>query len=296
MVKFNELGFNTLDEYANSFLSSFLPSNKTYTYFVNWDKVKNNVNRYINEISLLNSLTKIDDDQREYHLRDLLRKYPQVVEVIPMLLAERAKNGRIDIFDEKTEEIVSFNFNKSAVDEENITRIIDFCYKTRVMELFSEIHDLQDYLIGTEVGLDTNARKNRSGTTFEKIVQQKISKLLDNNIYHSVYHDRSFSLYPVISPGRNKGKIHDITVYKNNVRVLIIECSFYNGTGSKPTSIAEGYPEMSRAAREQGIAFLWVTDGIGWNNMKEPIIRSIQNIDWVLNYKMLGLIHKILQE
>ena len=290
------MGFDTSEDYTNNFFATLLSSNKTYTYFVDWDKVKNNVHRYIDEISLLNSLTKIGSDQRAYHLRDLLRKYPQVVEVIPMLLAERAKNGRIDIFDEKIEEIVFFDFNKSAVNEESINRIVEFCYKTRIMDLFGEISDLHDYLLGVEVGSDTNARKNRSGTVFEKMVQQKISKLLDSNVYHSVYHDQSFSLYSVVSSGRSKGKIHDITVYKNNVRVLIIECSFYNGTGSKPTAISESYPEMGRVAREQGIAFLWVTDGAGWRMMKEPLMRSIQNIDWVLNYKMLNLINRVLPE
>lgn len=271
-----------------------MPSNKTYTYFVDWDKVKNNVHKYIDEISLLNSLTKIGSDQRAYHLRDLLRKYPQIVEVIPMLLAERAKNGRIDIFDEKLEEIVFFDFNRSTVNEESINKIVDFCYKTRIIDLFGEISDLHDYLLGVEVGSDTNARKNRSGTVFEKVVQQKISKLLDSNAYRSVYHDQSFSLYPVVSLGRSKGKIHDITLYKNNALVLIVECSFYNGTGSKPAAISESYPEMSRAAKEQGMAFLWVTDGIGWRMMKEPLMRSIQNLDWVLNYKMLNYIDRIL--
>lgn len=294
MVKFKELGFDTLDDYVNNFFATLLPSNKTYTYFVDWKKAKNNINKYLDEISLLNSLTKIKGDQREDHLCNLLSKYPRIVEVIPMLIAERAKNGRIDIFDEKIEEIVSFNFNKSQINKDGISQIVGFCYKTGIMDLFDEVKDLHDYLLGIEVGSDTNTRKNRSGNIFEKMVQQKISKLLGSDIYSSVYHDKSFSLYSVISEGRSKGKIHDIIIYKDNIRVLIVECSFYNVSGSKPISISESYTDMCRAAKQRGINFLWVTDGPAWHQMREPFRRSIKDLDWVLNYKMLNLINRIL--
>jgi type II restriction enzyme len=294
MVKFKELGFDTLDDYVNNFFATLLPSNKTYTYFVDWEKAKNNINKYLDEISLLNSLTKIKGDQREDHLCNLLNKYPKIVEVNPMLIAERAKDGRIDIFDEKIEKIVSFNFNKSQINKESISQIVGFCYKTGIMDLFDEVKDLHDYLLGIEVGSDTNTRKNRSGNIFEKMVQQKISKLLGSDIYSSVYHDKSFSLYSVISEGRSKGKIHDIIIYKDNIRVLIVECSFYNVSGSKPVSISESYTDMCRAAKQHGIEFLWITDGPAWYHMREPFRRSIKDLDWVLNYKMLNLINRIL--
>ena len=162
MVKFKELGFKNFEEYKNHFFNTLLHSNKTYDYFVDWTKVKKTVNKYLNELSLLNSLTKVSQKDREEHFHNLLLKYPQIVEAIPLLIAERLKNGKIDIFDSNIEEIITFEFNRSQVDENNVNKIIEFCRKTGILDLFQEVKDIHDYLLGVEVGLDTNARKNRS--------------------------------------------------------------------------------------------------------------------------------------
>jgi len=293
MVKYRELGFEDFKEYTTYFFSTLLPSNKTYEYFVDWAKVKGVVNKYLDELSLLNSLTKIQTEKRKKHLHNLLLKYPQIVEVIPLLIAERIKNGRIDIFDPDIEEIITFEFKGSMVNEKVISKIVEFCIKTGILDLFQEVKDVHDYLLGVEVGIDTNARKNRSGDIFEKMCQMKIKRLIDRE-YIPINNDPKFSLYPIITKGKSKGKTHDIVIYKNNSPVLIIECNFYNVTGSKPISIAESYIEMHRVAIKHNIKFLWVTDGPAWHKMKEPLLRSMKEIDWIFNFRMLNLIKKIL--
>lgn len=294
MVKFKELGFSTFEEYKNKFFNTLLQSNKTFEYFIDWNKVKTTVNKYVNELSLLNSLTKIDITKRVKHLHFLLTKYPKVVEVIPLLIAERVKNGKINVFDPETESFLSFEFKHSKVNEKTIPKIINFCIKTGILDLFQDIKDLYDYLLGIEVGLDSNARKNRSGDIFEKMCQQKLKKLIGSK-YKIVNNDPNFSLYHIIIKNKNKGKTHDVVIYKSNKPILIGEFNFYNTTGSKPISIAESYMEMCRIAKKHGVEFLWVTDGPAWLNMKEPLLRSMEEIDWILNYRMLELIKNILK-
>ena len=294
MVNFRKLGFRTFDEYVQTFFSTLLPSNKTYEYFVDWNKVKQDVIKYIDEISLLNSLTKLSPKDRTEHLKDLLIKYPEIVEVIPLLIAERAKNGVIDIFDPQLEDFLSFSFKPSDVNEKTVSKIVNFCVKTGVMNLFQQIKDVHDYLLGVEVGLDTNARKNRSGSIFEKMCQQKMKRIIDES-YKVVENDPNFSLYPVLTKGKSKGKTHDVVVYKNTKPILIAEFNFYNTTGSKPISIAESYIEMNRVAVQHNVAFLWVTDGPAWHKMKQPLLLGMKEIEWVLNYRMLELVDKILK-
>ncbi|ACI19398.1 DpnII family type II restriction endonuclease [Dictyoglomus thermophilum] len=295
MVKFKELGFKDFDEYKSYFFDNLLSSNKTYDYFVDWTKVKEAVNQHLIELSLLNSLTKVEPKDIKKHLQDLLLEYPQVVEVIPLLIAERIRNGKIDIFEPSIEEFITFEFERSRINESNVYQIVNFCHKTGILDLFQEVTDIHDYLLGVEVGLDTNARKNRSGDIFERMCQQKIKKLISTEDYVMVENDSNFSLYPVISKEESKGKTHDIVIYKNNSPILIIECNFYNVVGSKPISIAESYIEMNRAAKEKGIDFLWITDGPAWHHMKEPLLRSMKEIDWILNFKMLDFLRKILK-
>jgi len=216
------------------------------------------------------------------------------------LIAERVKNGRIDIFDPEIEKFLIFEFKQSKVNKSTIPQIIDFCIKTGIMDLFQEVKDIHDYLLGVEVGMDTNARKNRSGDIFERLCQEKIRKLIGSKYsfgskYSPVNNDPQFSLYPIVTKGKSKGKTHDMVIYKNERAILIVECNFYNVTGSKPISIAESYIEMHRVAKEHNVEFLWVTDGPGWHKMKEPLLRSMKEIDWILNYRMLELIRRILK-
>lgn len=293
MVKFKELGFQSFEEYKNYFFETLLISNKTYDYFVDWDKVRKNVNKYINEISLINSLTKVSCENRERHFQKLLLDYPFVVNVIPLLLAERLKDEKINVFDVDLEQFLTFNFSQEKINEREVNKILEFCKKTGIMNLFEELKDIYDYLLGVEVGIDTNSRKNRSGEVFEKMCFQKIKKVIADKELMIYQHDPSFSVYPA---EKSKGKTHDIVIYKNNKPVLIIECNFYNVTGSKPISIAESYIEMYRTAKRKGINFLWVTDGQGWLQMNEPLIRTMKQIEWVLNYSMLNMIDKILKD
>ena len=293
MVRFKELGFESFEEYINSFFSTLMPSNKTYEYFVDWRKVRRDVQKYVKELSLLNSLTKISSEKRKDHLKELLTEYPETAKVIPMLIAERAKDNKINIFDPELETFIVYDFSPTALDIGIVTKIVEFCEKTGILALFDDIKDLYDYLLGVEVGLDSNTRKNRSGEIFEKMCQQKI-KTLTGQQFTVANNDPNFSLYKPIT-GNSKGKTHDIVLYKGNKPVLVVECNFYNVGGSKPISIAESYVEMQKAANERNVKFLWVTDGPAWSEMKENLLRAMEEIDYILNYKMLDLIQKIVK-
>jgi len=47
--------------------------------------------------------------------------------------------------------------------------------------------------------------------------------------------------------------------------------------------------------REHHVEFLWVTDGPAWHKMQQPLLLSMKEIDWVLNYRMMDLIRRILK-
>jgi len=47
MIKYKKLGFKSLEEYTEHFFVTLLPSNKTYEYFVDWNKVKKAIHKYL---------------------------------------------------------------------------------------------------------------------------------------------------------------------------------------------------------------------------------------------------------
>ncbi len=295
MVRYGDLGFSSFEDFFYEFKNTLLMSNKTYDYFVDWDKVRREIEAHRAELSILNVLTRINSkDERTSELGHLISKYPEVVSTLPLLIAERIHNEKIDIFDLDSEEVVSLVFTPDAVEENSLEEIVDFCVKTGIIDLFGEIKDVIDYLLGVEVGLDTNARKNRSGNIFDKIVERRITKFIDDSCI-LVGQDPNLSLYKVIASGKKRAKTHDYVIYREGKPAVVIECNFYNTAGSKPISIAESYILMSQAAGKRGLKFVWITDGPAWLKMTEPLERAMSDIDWVINYYMINKIMRIIE-
>jgi type II restriction enzyme len=286
LVDYTTLGFTTFDHYFDTFIDTLLPTNKTYDYFVDWKKVKSAVTKYRNQIFLLNSLREAKDGLKD-EFANLIVEYPEVIEVIPLLIAERVNNGKVDVFDPEIEKFIIYDFNKRKMDKKEVDELIRFCEKAGILTLLTEVKDLYDYLLGVEVGLDTNARKNRSGEIFEKLVFASLKKQLPTNV-KIAYQDPGFSLYKTL--GRSKkeqAKKHDFVIYSNRQPKFVIEANFYNVSGSKPISIAESYVTLQKEAKKYDITFVWITDGPAWHQMKEPLQRAMESIDFVINYRMI---------
>jgi type II restriction enzyme len=275
MVKFELLGFDNLDEYMDYFMKTLMQTNRTYDYYVNWEKVKNNVQNYVTEISILNSLTKIEPSQREKQLRNLIFKYPEIIQVIPLIIAVREKN--LVVFDLIDNLYKKFDFSGQNIELENI---INFCKHSGIIELFGEINDLYAYLLGMEVGLDSNARKNRSGKIFENIIELLLNKKLSD--YKNLHFEAEDSKIKI-----KRNKRADFVIYKNNIPKIVIECNFYGSTGSKPIETANAYIDLEKKLKEEDLTFIWITDGPGWPKMHIPLYNSAKEIDFVLNYHIL---------
>ena len=89
-----------------------------------------------------------------------------MLKAIPILLAKRG--SEIKIIDKGKYKNFNFYCQNYSVDE-----YVNFMDKTGLFDLLSNhiISDLLDYVKGVEVGLDSNARKNRTGTAMENIVE-----------------------------------------------------------------------------------------------------------------------------
>ena len=282
MVKYSSLGYGSLREYNRDFFSTLLETNHTYEFFVNWEKVFNNLEDYLIEISILNSLNKVESHKIESHFREILSKYPRVVEILPTILAIRDKN--IDILDVENASYKVVQFSKRRFD---IDEIVHFCQKTGLLDLFSKIDDLYSYLVGTEVGLDTNGRKNRSGHVFEDIVGELLAEVIQGH--------PNFRLAKEETIRFQRTKRWDYVIYQNNIPKYLFECNFYNSTGSKPIEVANAYVDLQNQINDTHLVFIWVTDGKGWKRMSKALESVSPGIDYIVNYNMLvKTIEKIL--
>lgn len=267
-----------------------------YSYYTNFEKVFGNVEKYNIELNILNSL--IGSNNIEIDFISIINKYPETLKVIPLLLAIR--RFEVEIID-GTKIIYNFK-NKNLTD----TDYVKFMRNTGLFNLLenSKIKNLHDYITGVEVGLDSNARKNRTGTSMEKIVESFISKVsgieyhsemtktqiknkyninLDDLIFENLDEETSLDEIDslvldnlVVENAKKKKdaeKRFDFVVKTKNA-IYLIETNFYSGGGSKLNETSRSFKSLAKDIKNiENVNFVWVTDGIGWKsairNLKE---------------------------
>jgi type II restriction enzyme len=90
------------------FKAKLLKTTYSYDSFVNWKKVETNAEKHAAELGLLNPLTQVPNrEERKRLLEELFSSRPEVITVIPILLAVR--DQAIDVV-EMTEHIEYKNF------------------------------------------------------------------------------------------------------------------------------------------------------------------------------------------
>lgn len=275
MVNYEKLGYKTIDEYNLDFLETLLETNHTYDFFVDWEKIFSKLEKNVVEINILNSLSNISNEKCESKFREILTDYPQCVPLLPLILAIRDKN--VPVFDIENKTFEKISFSKKFFD---LDQVVKFSKKTGLLNLFSEIDDLYSYLTGAEVGLDTNARKNRSGHIFENIVCVLLEDIIKSRPEYTLGVE-------VSNIDVERAKRFDFVLFENDNPKFLFESNFYNSTGSKPIETANAYIDLQNKINNTNMIFIWVTDGLGWRKMFSTLKFASNNMDYVFNYNML---------
>ena len=194
------------DEIFSYLINTLKETIKSWDYFVNWKKVIHNYREAEIALNLLNTLVGKENIEQDALL--LLREYPNVIGVVPALLAEREK--KISLLVTPNNFVAkNFDFSKTMSAEEALS----FLKESGFLELVSNrnIKSIPDYFIGVEVGLDSNGRKNRSGTSMENLVEFFVKDICERNGYEYI----AQATADKIKMKWNK----DITVTKSSKRI-----------------------------------------------------------------------------
>ena len=266
-------------------LGKFKNSIATYDYYIDLKKVIKNVDNIKIELNILNSLIGSKNIEKDFE--NIIKKYPETLKCIPILLAIRDT----EIYAQDEEGSFLYNFKTPNY---NIEQYKIFMKKTGLFDLIQNhlINNLVDYVLGVETGLDSNGRKNRGGHLMEDLVEKYIIKagfIKGINYFKEMKISEIEEKFKIdLSQISNNGKTvkrFDFVIKTQNM-IYAIETNFYASSGSKLNETARSYKHIAQEAKDiNGFIFVWFTDGKGWldarNNLKETfeILENIYNID-----------------
>ena len=271
----------------NTWLSGFRDSIADYGYYIDFEKVHRNVESIKIELNILNSL--IGSKNIEEDFDNLLKKYPEELKCIPLLLAVRAN----EIYCQDKNGGHLYQFNGLSANSDNYKY---FMRETGLFDLLENhiVNNLVDYATGVETGLDSNGRKNRGGHLMEDLVESFIQKagfIKDVNYFKEMYIHQITDKWNIdLSAISNKGKMEKRFdfVIKTPDMIYGIETNFYGSGGSKLNETARSYKTLAWETEEiDGFTFVWFTDGKGWTSARNNLEETFDVMQHIYNIKDL---------
>lgn len=255
----------------NIFLSQLKETNASLDFFCDFNKIYNNVSNIELKLNQLNYL--IGKDDLNNCIRQLWKENKNVFDILEILIAVRKTDNKKVILDNGN--VVKIN---SLFD--TVEGVIKFIHETGLDEIFKSRHirNLVDYVFGVETGLDTNARKNRSGHIMENTVATIFSS-------HGItYRQEVYSSdFPELSVLGEDEKRFDFVVESKD-KIYLIEVNFYSSGGSKLNEVARSYTELApKINASEKFEFVWITDGLGWLSAKNKLEEAFYTIPCVYN-------------
>ncbi|EOU1462725.1 type II restriction endonuclease [Clostridium perfringens] len=304
---YTQKNLNTKEEVFQYLLSTLKESIFTWDYFTDFKKAISNVDKIKNELLKLNALLGVDNQVIDDKFLEIVTKYPKIRKILPCLIALRAdKLNSMNIIDDLSN-LTSQNkkhlFNeKVELTDEYKLDLLKFFNLSGLREFFinKEVSSLVDYLKGVEVGMDTNGRKNRTGTSMETLCEEFVKSIcLEKGFEYIVQATKAkiLSRWGVKLELEKIDRRFDFAIFdKKNNKLTLIEVNFYSSSGSKLKATAGEYKELYDYLSSQNHRFIWITDGMGWISSKASLFETFINDDYIFNLKMIsdGILNEVI--
>ena len=256
----------------NKFMSQLQETNQTLDFFCDFDKIAANVDNIKLSLCMLNSMIGTTDLRRS--VETIWNRDRSAFSVMDILIAVRSEGKKVVLNSAGDCIILDRLFT-------SIDGVMEYLEGTGLADLFRQkkINDLVDYVFGIETGLDSNARKNRSGHVMEGMVASILKK---NGIKfrQEVYSTEWSNLQRVLGDDEKRFDF----VIQTPKKTYLIEVNFYSGGGSKLNEVARSYSDIAPKINSvSGFEFVWITDGIGWKSAKNKLQEAYSIIPSIYN-------------
>lgn len=256
----------------NEFMKPLKETHFSLSDYVDFPKVADNVEAISIKLNQLNYL--IGQEDMALAVKRLWEENSKVFTVLDVLIAVRTKDKKKAIDADGNILLISDYFKSPE-------QVTTFLNETGLTEVFQkkQIKNLVDYVFGVEVGLDSNARKNRGGHIMEDLIANIFLKngiKFEKEVYYTEF--------PEIVKALGADKKRFDFVIRAKHKTYLIEANFYTGGGSKLNEVARSYTELApKINNVPGYEFVWITDGIGWKDARNKLEEAFVHIPGIYN-------------
>ncbi len=255
-----------------TFMSQLKETNQTLDFFCDFGKINDNVENIKLSLCMLNCL--IGSTNLRASVETIWNRDRTAFNVMDILIAVRSE-GKKKVLNALGESIVLDTLFHS------VDGVMEFLTDTGLADVFQtrKITNLVDYVFGVETGLDSNARKNRSGHVMENVIANLFA---ENEVSYrtEVYS----SEWPALAQALGEDEKRFDFVVETSQKTYLIEVNFYSGGGSKLNEVARAYSEIApKINAVDGFEFVWITDGIGWKSAKNKLQEAFNIIPNIYN-------------
>lgn len=303
---YKDLKLNSSDEIFKYLLENLKDSIYTWDYFTDFKKSMSNVKKYETELKSLNVLFDIKSTDIDNKLLEIVNNNYKVKEALLLLLALRMDKLKdtaiIEDFDSlKSNNKYNLFKSKNPLSKNEEEDLLKFFKESGLKNFFinKEVSNLIDYCKGVEVGMDTHARKYRTGFGMEKICESYIEKLCSKKGYQYISQATASTIKIKFGRTIKLDRINrrfDFAI-NTNKNCYLVEVNYYSVGGSKLKATAGEYKELSDLLNKQGLEFIWITDGKGWNTAKTALRETFDYNDYIFNLNMVndGILEQVIR-
>ncbi|MBP3059364.1 Dam family site-specific DNA-(adenine-N6)-methyltransferase [Texas Phoenix palm phytoplasma] len=223
--------------------------------YVSWDKATNFINDNREIIQTFNNLSSSTEKEFFDKLEFYYKRNTSIFKFLPILIANK------NFFQEK-KFIYLNNQNKEIVfDYKNKNIVFEFIKESNILSKFFldslNNQNIESYLLGILIGLETNSRKNKSGLFLTKLIED----ILKNN---KIKFKKEINLKNILKEAELIENKRIDFVFNQNKITYLLECSFFNVSGSKINSELNRMLEFDRIINKfKKYKLIYVMDGPG---------------------------------
>ncbi|GAA5414923.1 DpnII family type II restriction endonuclease [Ureaplasma ceti] len=286
-MKSKNLKSDKLDNALAEYLDTIQTTNIELDSFVDFDKIRSQMNKISNNLSKLNYLIAGSYEELDKNIERLWSRNPESFALIYDVLAINDIRNKSAIVDNKV-----YLLEELLQSLEGVKTLI---YRSKLADMIvnGNINNFYDYLYGVKVGSDSNTRKNRNGSKNEDDIYDMLVNHYKDNKDIVIETQVNSEIYNIL---RNDKKRWDFLVINNkNKKKVLLEASFYNSGGSKVSEVCRAYKEIfdnvsvekdKKNPNLKGINFVWVADGFGMTTIKSAL-SEVFGYDYICNKNQL---------